>query len=249
MTASRLEAQATHCTWQYYAVALTPGTIFNIDRNVMLTKTSMLLFAVVSEPWFGAIQNNRLGLVESNLQFFILFAFYGDANFVPYEQATFDFLANKVKNDVMQIGMSRQKCSNTYMYNLQCTITMYIHGIHRDRGWNFWRIRCSHCSSRGYHSMGWPITKAKIIRIVDEVENCLEYRNNRFNGDNADPYGRLFAGTMRKEQRDSPDISTYGNLSRFAVDQRAVTLIEIEKHSNFQWLGLGWEENFFITLK
>lgn len=81
---------------------------------------------------------------------------------------------------------------------------------------------------------------AKLIRIADEVENCSEYRNNRFNDGKADPYGRLFAGTMRKEECDSPDIPTYGNLFRFAADEPAVTLnrprsVQISN-------GLAWDE-------
>lgn len=83
-------------------------------------------------------------------------------------------------------------------------------------------------------------SKAKLIRIASEIEQCPEYQNNRLNDGKGDPYGRLFAGTMRKEECDNLEIPTYGNLFRFAAGQPAVTLNDPEciRISN----GLAWNK-------
>lgn len=90
---------------------------------------------------------------------------------------------------------------------------------------------------------------AKLIRIADEVENCSElYRDNRFNDGKADPYGRLFAGTMRKEECDRLDIPTYGNLFRFASNEAAVTLNEpksVQISNGLAW-DQGWNKFHYI---
>lgn len=84
--------------------------------------------------------------------------------------------------------------------------------------------------------------KAKLSRIALEVENCPgpEYRGNRFNDGKADPHGRVFAGTMRKEECDHPEIQTYGNLFRFGDGEPPATVSDPKsiQISN----GLAWNE-------
>lgn len=82
--------------------------------------------------------------------------------------------------------------------------------------------------------------EANLIRIVLDVENCKPYWKNRFNAAQADPLGRLFAGTMRKEECDHPEIPTYGNLFRIADDESAVTLNKPEQIRMVN--GLAWDE-------
>lgn len=95
------------------------------------------------------------------------------------------------------------------------------------------------------HSVGiirWngKSSRAKLIRTALTVENCTEFKNNRFNDAKADPYGRLFAGTKREEGCKDLITPTYGNLFRFSVDQPAVTLNKPNtvRISN----GLAWNE-------
>lgn len=66
--------------------------------------------------------------------------------------------------------------------------------------------------------------KAKLIRIAEDIENCKPYWENRFNDAKADPRHRLWAGTMRVEECDKPEIPTYGNLFRFSADEPAYTV-------------------------
>lgn len=80
--------------------------------------------------------------------------------------------------------------------------------------------------------------EAHLIRVLIDGSYYPEYSHIRFNDAKADPYGRLFAGTMRKEECDNLEIPTYGNLYRISADQPTAALIAAEtiRCSN----GLTW---------
>lgn len=78
---------------------------------------------------------------------------------------------------------------------------------------------------------------AKVIRVVAEVERDPKYARNRFNDGKADPFGRIYAGTMRYEECvDLPEISE-GTLYRFSKeDPGGVPLLNNIAVSN----GVAW---------
>lgn len=80
--------------------------------------------------------------------------------------------------------------------------------------------------------------KAKVLRSVLEVEQSDEYKNNRFNDAKADPTGRLYAGTMRKEECGDLFGAFNGSLYKYAADESLVKLRGGVRVSN----GLAWNE-------
>lgn len=78
--------------------------------------------------------------------------------------------------------------------------------------------------------------KATLLRIVLEVENCDEFRENVFNDGKADPCGRFYGGTVRKDECYNLTKPTFANLFRYSCHQAAATLRTGIRQSN----GLAW---------
>ena len=86
--------------------------------------------------------------------------------------------------------------------------------------------------------------KAKLLRILVEVENEPKYFQNRFNDAKADPRGRFFGGTMRSEYNGDIFEASLGSLYSGYLSQGKLENIKKYVHvSN----GLTWnkEENTF----
>lgn len=80
--------------------------------------------------------------------------------------------------------------------------------------------------------------KGKLLRIALEVEHADEFKENRFNDAKADPTGRLYAGTMRKEDCGDLFKLSHGALYTFAANESVTTLRDPVRISN----GLAWNE-------
>lgn len=79
--------------------------------------------------------------------------------------------------------------------------------------------------------------KAKVLRIVLEVENCEEFIENVFNDGKADPRGRVYGGSVRLLECYNLTIPTFANLFRYSCDEPTVTLLMRIRQSN----GLAWD--------
>lgn len=80
--------------------------------------------------------------------------------------------------------------------------------------------------------------KGKLLRVVFEVEDAAEFNENRFNDAKTDPTGRLYAGTMRREECGDLFKLSHGAFYKFAANESLVTLRDPVRISN----GLTWNE-------
>jgi len=78
--------------------------------------------------------------------------------------------------------------------------------------------------------------KAKLVRVVFEVETGPAYKDNRFNDAKADPSGRFYGGTMRLEECGDLFASANGSFYKYAPEEGVVKLRENVSVSN----GLTW---------
>lgn len=81
-------------------------------------------------------------------------------------------------------------------------------------------------------------TVAKVLRVALEVEKGDKLVHNRFNDGKADPTGRIYSGTMRREQcGDIFDVND-GTLYKYAKGEEAKSLVAPIGVSN----GLAWNQ-------
>lgn len=79
----------------------------------------------------------------------------------------------------------------------------------------------------------------KVVRVVGEVEQEAKFKTNRFNDGKCDPFGRLYAGTMRLEECGDIFDAADGSLYKYEKGTKS-----------FDWLkgkigvsnGLAWNE-------
>lgn len=79
----------------------------------------------------------------------------------------------------------------------------------------------------------------KFIRVALEIEKEAKYVGNRFNDAKADPTGRFYGGTMRREECGNIFDATDGALYKYSKDEPVKTLMDKVSVSN----GLAWNED------
>lgn len=79
-------------------------------------------------------------------------------------------------------------------------------------------------------------SSAKMLRVALEVEKDDKLVHNRFNDGKADPTGRIYSGTMRREQRGDIFDETDGTLYKYAKGEEVTSILARIGVSN----GLAW---------